>query len=237
MVATYVTSFAGHLQSGVGARYDSGMRVFALTGGIGSGKSAVATYWRSLGLPVVDADQLARQAVAPPEPALAQIAATFGSGVLNADGTLNRRALGARVFGDPDARARLNQLVHPEVRRLAQNQFAALGQRGEPLACYEVPLLFETGQAEAYRPVVLVSVSEATQLARILARDGGNPDGAVARIKSQLPLATKAQQADYVIDNEGPLADTHVRARAVLEAVCRNTGVDASRYLGNPLSS
>lgn len=210
------------------------MRVFALTGGIGSGKSAVAAYWRSLGLPVVDADQLARQAVNPGEPALAQIAATFGRGVLNADGTLDRSALAGRVFGDPDARARLNQLVHPEVRRLAQNRFAALARGGEPLACYEVPLLFETGQAEAYRPVVLVSVSEATQLARTRARDGGDTDAVLARIKSQLPLATKAQQADYVIDNEGALADTHVQARAVLEAVCRNTGVDASRYIGEP---
>ncbi|HEU5072756.1 MAG TPA: dephospho-CoA kinase [Polyangiaceae bacterium] len=213
------------------------MRVFALTGGIGSGKSAVAAYWRSLGLPVVDADQLARQAVTPGEPALTRIAAAFGPGVLNADGTLDRSALAARVFGDPEARARLNQLVHPEIRRLAQNRFAALGESGEPLTCYEVPLLFETGQAEAYRPVVLVSVSEAIQLERTLARDGGEANAVLARIKSQLPLATKAQQADYVIDNEGSLHETHVQARAVLRAVCRDTGVDASRYFEKPLGS
>src|SRR5690606_26555466 len=113
--------------------------------------------WRSLGLPVVDADQLARRAVAPGQPALAEIARSFGYEVLNPDGTLNRSALAACVFGDADARARLNQLVHPEVRRLAQAAFVDLEQRGEPLACYEVPLLFETGQADAYRPVVLVS--------------------------------------------------------------------------------
>lgn len=207
------------------------MRVFALTGGIGSGKSTVAAYWRSLGLPVVDADQLARQAVAPGEPALAQIAKAFGREVLNGDGTLNRGALAARIFEDAPARTRLNGLVHPEVRRLAQREFAALDQRGEPLACYEVPLLFETGQAEAYRPVVLVSVSETTQLARTLGRDGGDPSAAHARIASQLPLATKAQQADHVIDNEGTLEATRTQARAVLDAVCRELGVDGTRYV------
>jgi dephospho-CoA kinase len=207
------------------------MRAFALTGGIGSGKSTVAAYWRSLGLPVIDADQLARQAVAPGEPALAAIASAFGHELLNDDGTLDRSALAARVFGDADARTRLNQLVHPDVRRRAQAEFAALRERGEPLACYEVPLLFETGQADAYRPVVLVSVSEATQLARTLQRDGGNPETARARIQSQLPLAVKVLQADYVIDNEGSPDDTRLRARAVLEAVCDACGVDASRYL------
>lgn len=211
------------------------MRVFALTGGIGSGKSTVAAYWRSLGLPVVDADQLARQAVAPGEPALAQIARSFGGEMLNGDGTLNRSALAARVFGDSNARTRLNQLVHPEVRRLAQAEFAALGQRSEPLACYEVPLLFETGQAEAYRPVVLVSVSEATQLARTLSRDGGDPSAARARIESQLPLATKAQQADHVIDNEGTPSQTRSQAFAVLQTICRELGVDGSRYSDEPL--
>lgn len=206
------------------------MRVFALTGGIGSGKSTVAAYWRELGLPVVDADQLARQAVAPGEPALERIATAFGREVMNLDGTLNRSALAARVFGDAPARARLNQLVHPEVRRLAQAEFAALEERGEPLACYEVPLLFETGQADAYRPVVLVSVSETTQLARTLGRDGGDPEAAKARIQSQLPLATKAKQADHVIDNEGTPDQTRSQARAVLAAVCRQLGVDAVRY-------
>ena len=207
------------------------MRVFALTGGIGSGKSTVAAHWRSLGLPVLDADQLARQAVAPGAPALARVVDTFGSEVLQPDGSLNRAALGARVFGDANARTRLNELVHPEVRRLAQTEFAALAARGEPLACYEVPLLFETGQAEAYRPVVLVSVSEATQVARIVGRDGADPAAARARIESQLPLATKAQQADHIISNEGPLADTLAQAAAVLQAVCQETGVNGSRYL------
>lgn len=207
------------------------MRVFALTGGIGSGKSTVAQYWRSLGLPVVDADQLARDAVAPGQPALAQIVAAFGPGLLRPDGSLDRAALAERVFGDAEARARLNQLVHPEVRGLAQTSFAQLEARGAPLACYEVPLLFETGQADAYRPVVLVSVSEATQLARAVGRDGAEPQAVQARIQSQLPLAVKAAQADYVIDNEGTPAATRTLATAALRAVCLETGVDPSRYL------
>lgn len=207
------------------------MRVFALTGGIGSGKSTVARYWRSLGLMVVDADQLARQAVAPGSPALAQIVDVFGQDVLHPDGTLDRGVLATKVFGDTSARERLNQLVHPEVRRLARAEFRKLEQGGTPLACYEVPLLFETGQAEAYRPVVLVSVSEATQLARTVGRDGTTPEATRARIQSQLPLATKAQQADYVIDNEGSLDNTRAQARTVLQAVCRDMGIDGSLYV------
>jgi len=207
------------------------MRVFALTGGIGSGKSTVAAYWRSLGLAVIDADELARQAVARGTPTLATIVASFGREVLHPDGSLNRAALAARVFHDADAREQLNQLVHPQVRRLAQDRFAALQQAGTPLACYEVPLLFETGQAAAYRPVVLVSVSEATQLARTLGRDGGEAATVRARIQSQLPLAIKARQADYVIDNEGSPEATRSQARAVLRSVCQDTHTDPSRYL------
>lgn len=206
------------------------MHVFALTGGIGSGKSSVAAYWRSLGLPVVDADQLARDAVVPGGRVLPQIATAFGPDVLNGDGTLNRKALAAVVFDDGRARERLNQLVHPEVRRLAQEAFAAFERRGEPLVCYEVPLLFETGQADAYRPVVLVSVSEATQLTRSMRRDSADPAAVRARIESQLPLATKAAQADHVIDNEGSPAQTQAQAYAVLQTVCRELGVDATRY-------
>ncbi|HEY6724534.1 MAG TPA: dephospho-CoA kinase, partial [Polyangiaceae bacterium] len=101
----------------------------------------------------------------------------------------------------------------------------------EPLACYEVPLLFETGQADAYRPIVLVSVSETTQLARTVARDGGDASAARARIASQLPLATKAEQADHVIDNEGTPAQTLAQARAVLQAICSELGVDPAPYL------
>jgi dephospho-CoA kinase len=134
------------------------------------------------------------------------------------------------VFEDTTARLRLNQLVHPRVRSLAQAAFADLEANGAPLACYEVPLLFETGQADAYRPVVLVSVSEATQLARAVGRDGAEPQAVQARIQSQLPLAAKAAQADYVIDNEGTPAATRTLAGAALRAVCLETGVDPSRY-------
>ena len=207
------------------------MRVFALTGGIGSGKSTVAQYWRSRGLAVVDADQLARDVVAPGQPALARIVEAFGPGLLRPDGSLDRGALAERVFEDEEARQRLNQLVHPQVRSLAQVRFAEVEARGAPLACYEVPLLFETGQADAYRPVVLVSASEATQLARAMSRDGAEPDAVRARIQSQLPLAVKAAQADYVIDNEGTPAATRTLADAVLRAVCLETGVDPSHYL------
>lgn len=209
------------------------MQVFALTGGFGSGKSSVARHWRARGLPVVDADELARRAVARGEPVLEAIARAFGPEMLQADGTLDRRALAGRVFGDTLARERLNQLVHPRVRALAQAEFAKISATGAPLACYEVPLLFETGQQERYRPVVVVSLSEATQLERAMLRDGATLEQVRARIKSQLPLADKVARADYVIDNEGTLSATEAAADRVLSAVCRDLSVDPGAYAGS----
>lgn len=206
------------------------MHVFGLTGGIGSGKTSVARHWRARGLPVVDADDLARQAVAPGQPALAQIVGRFGGDVLHADGSLNRAALAARIFGDSALRDQLNRIVHPEVRRLARERFRALEEQGAPLACYEVPLLFETAQQEAYRPVVLVSVPAAIQRERASARDGSSPEAIQARIDSQMPLEEKAERADYVIDNGGSWSATRAAADQVLSAICIQLGVDPARF-------
>ena len=212
------------------------LRVFSLTGGIGSGKSTVAARFRERGLPVVDADELARAAVAPGSGELAAIAQAFGDGVLGPDGSLDRKALAAIVFNDEAARGRLNAIVHPRVRELAQARFAELARLGEPLACYEVPLLFEVGLADSLRPVVVVTAAESEQVRRVLARDGGTPEQARARIAAQLPLETKASQADFVIENDGSLAATLARADEVLEAVCDRLGVERDRY-PRPVSS
>src|SRR5512141_1746472 len=117
------------------------IRVFGLTGGIGSGKSTVATRFRERGLPVIDADQLAREVVAKGTPGLAEIVARFGSSVLDAQGELDRKQLAEVVFRDEDARRALNAITHPRVRDLALARVQALDAAGEPLACYEVPLL------------------------------------------------------------------------------------------------
>lgn len=213
-----------------------GLVVFGLTGGIGCGKSLVADHWRRRGLPVVDADVLAREAVSPGEAALRAIVEAFGPSILAADGQLNRPALGARVFGDPAERARLNAIVHPRVRELARQRFAALEAAGEPLACYEVPLLVETGQADAYRPMVVVSCNRATQKQRLASRDGTTPEQALERIESQMPVAKKAALADFVIDNDAGAKAALARADEVLDAICETARVDPARYprIGEP---
>ncbi len=179
------------------------LRVFGLTGGIGSGKSTAAALLRGHGVPIVDADELAREAVAKGTPGLAQVVDAFGAEVLGPDGALDRAQLAALVFRDPDARQRLNAITHPIVRRLSQERFAELERQGHELAGYDVPLLFEVGLDAVLAPVVVVAASEATQLARIAARGGITADDAAARIRAQLPLAEKRRRADYVLDNDG----------------------------------
>ena len=195
------------------------LHVFSLTGGIGSGKSTVARHWRSLGLPVIDADVLAREVVAPGSAGLDAIVARFGADVLTAEGRLDRPRLGRIVFDDAQSRMDLEHIVHPRVRRAAAEAFEALSARGKELACYEVPLLFETKQEEHYRPVVVVRVSQETQLSRAAARDGVAPEAVQARIASQLPIEEKVARADFVIDNDGPLSRTLEQADAVLDAI------------------
>lgn len=195
------------------------LRVFALTGGIASGKSTVARHWRSLGLPVVDADELSRRVVAPGTPGLAAIVERFGPSVIDDGGALDRGALGRIVFGNPAARRDLEAIVHPRVQQAAAEELARIAAAGRELACYEVPLLFETGQQDAYRPVVVVAVDEATQLERAMQRDGLGAGEARARIAAQMPLAEKVARADYVVDNSGPIPSTLESARRVLEAI------------------
>lgn len=206
------------------------MRLFGLTGGIGSGKSTVARRFRARQLPVIDADELARDAVAKGSDGLAEIVQAFGDGVLTRAGELDRKAVAARVFHDDDARRTLNAIVHPRVVRLSGERVNELDARGEPLGCYEVPLLFETRIDGALRPVVVVSAPVEVQIARTMARDGATSDDVLARIRAQLPLAEKAARADYVIDNSGALEATLAHADDVLDAICREVGVDPSRY-------
>ncbi len=194
------------------------LRVFGLTGGIGSGKSSVAALLRERGVPVVDADELAREAVAAGSQGLAELVAAFGPEVLGADGELDRKHVGSLVFADSEARKRLNAITHPIVRRLSQERFAALDRQGVALAGYDVPLLFEVGLGPVLRPVVVVAASEATQLSRVMARDGLSEADARARVAAQLPLAQKRALADHVIDNDGSREDL---ARQVDEVLAK----------------
>ena len=142
--------------------------VFALTGGIGSGKSTVARVWREVGLAIVDADELARVVVQPGTPGLARLVEEFGVEMLDEAGELNRPQLAALVFRDATARSRLNSILHPLVRDEARARFDEFTRLEEPLVCYELPLLFETNQQDNYRPVVVVKVPLPTHIARAM---------------------------------------------------------------------
>lgn len=204
--------------------------VFGLTGGIGSGKSTVAARFRARGVPVIDADLLAREVVAPGTPGLAEIRTRFGDEVIDARGELDRARLAEIVFHDDDARRALNAITHPRVRDLALTRVQELAAQGEPLACYEVPLLIESGLGDVLRPLVVVVVDPATQVERTMRRDGSTRERAEARIRSQMPLAEKARLADHVIDNGGSVAATLARTDQVLDAICREKGLDPARY-------
>jgi dephospho-CoA kinase len=204
--------------------------LFGLTGGIASGKSAVARRFAHRGLPVVDADVLAREVVAPGTEGLAAVVAAFGPAVLGADGSLDRKALGALVFGDEDRRRALNAITHPRIAALGMERAAAHGAAGEPLVCYEAALLVENRLADAFRPLVVVAASEAHQVARATARDGEGEAAARARIRAQMPLADKVAVADFVLANDGSKEELEAAADAVLDAICGRVGVDPSRY-------
>jgi dephospho-CoA kinase len=206
------------------------LELFGLTGGIGSGKSTVGRRFRERGVPVLDADQLARDVVAKGTPGLAAVVARFGEDVLAADGTLDRKKLAARVFRDDEERRELNRITHPLVGERFAALTAELSARGEPLACYEVPLLFEVGLDAAFRPVVVVDAPVDVQVERTVLRDGGTREEALARIRAQMPLEEKVRRADYVIVNTGTLAELDARADEVLDAVCTRLGVDPARY-------
>jgi dephospho-CoA kinase len=205
------------------------VRVFGLTGGMASGKSSVAAHWRGLGLPVIDADTLAREVVAPGSEGLSAILGEFGSDLLQG-GQLNRKELGRRVFGKQDQLQRLESITHPRIEVLRRQRLAELEARGEPLVCAEIPLLFEKNMEAALRPVVLVSVPEALQLERARQRDGSSATDLQARIDAQLPLGEKRARADYVIDNRGTLEALYAAADAVLLQICLALGVSPARY-------
>ena len=190
-----------------------------LTGGIATGKSTVAETLRSLGAEVIDADQLARDVVAPGEPALAEIVREFGD-VRNADGTLDRKKLGAIVFNDTARRKRLEAITNPPIRDRFLALVTELAARGhEGLVFFDAPVMIESGNYRNMDRLVVVFTDAATQQARLMARDGMAAAEATARIATQMPVVDKAKLADYVIDNTGDRAATVARTREVFEAL------------------
>ena len=190
------------------------MRVLGLTGGIGSGKSVVASMLSGLGATVIDADQLARDIVEPGQPALQEIAAAFGQEILQPDGRLNRGKLADIIFADPAARARLDSITHPRIQRLMEDAIAARRDRPGVLVL-DIPLLFENERRAVVERTIVVWVDAATQRRRLVERDGLTQAQARQRIAAQMPLDEKRARADHVIDNSGSLEDTRRQVEAI----------------------
>jgi dephospho-CoA kinase len=194
------------------------MKRVALTGGIATGKSHVRAEFERLGVPTIDADTLARDAVAPGSPALAAIIARFGRGVASENGALDRRKLGAIAFSDPAARHDLEQIIHPIVRAQTDAWFASL-DAGQSFAVADIPLLYETGRESDFDEVVVTACAEETQLRRVMHRDSVSEQEARQRLAAQLPTAEKVSRADYVINTDGSFEETNRQVRSVFESL------------------
>ena len=191
------------------------MVVIGLTGGIASGKTTAADFLEDVGAPVVRSDRLARDVVAPGEPALAEIVAAW-PGVMTADGTLDRKALGRIIFAQPAERRRLEAITHPRIHRRMQEWLDAQRRAGAPAAVCDIPLLFEAGydrRPEFLHRIWVVRCEEATQLRRLMARDGLAEGPARQRLAAQWPLSRKVPGADLVLENDG--APENLRAQVV----------------------
>lgn len=193
-------------------RSDSAPKAIGVTGGIGCGKSEVARCLRSDGVPVLDADDVARDVVAPGSEALAEIVGLFGAGVLQAEGQLNRGALANVVFSDAVALQTLNAIVHPRVRQTMQAWVAEHRSAGRSCAGV-IPLLFETGGEATWDAVICIAASEQTSSARLKTR-GWNEEEISRRRAAQWPLEAKMKRADLVIENNGTLEELATQVRA-----------------------
>lgn len=188
------------------------MRRVALTGGIATGKTYVRKQFEKLGVPTIDSDILAREAVAAGTPGLTRVIERFGTSILAPDGSLDRRRLGDLVFSDPRARLDLEAIVHPEVRAATERWFASLGGR-TPFAIADIPLLYEVGRDREFDAVIVVASDPETQVRRVMERDGASEGQARQRLAAQLPIEDKVRRANYVIRTDGTFEDTDCQVR------------------------
>ncbi len=196
------------------------MKVLGLTGGIATGKSTVARLLADKhGIPVVDADRMARDVVARGTPGLAAVVEAFGEEVLTDDGTLDRAHLRRVVMADPEARKTLEGITHPRIGQGIAEQLGHWAMEGVPLAAVEAALLVETGSYRLYDVLVVVAASEDTQIARVMARDGVPEGEARAVLAAQLPLADKIAVAHHVVHNDDTPEALEVAVDALVEAL------------------
>ena len=190
-----------------------------LTGGIASGKSTVAAILRRLGAAIINADELSRDVVQPEQDAWKEIIKTFGPDILQEDKTLDRRKLRKIVFDNPEARKKLEAIIHPRVRALAESRISELAAAGSSVIVYEVPLLFEAQIHLWLRPVILVACDLETQKKRLLERDHLTALEAQQHLDAQMSLEKKRKLADYVIENDGTREELEQQVRAVFQKI------------------
>ncbi|MBO9130602.1 dephospho-CoA kinase [Bacillus sp. 165] len=195
--------------------------VIGLTGGIASGKSTVANMIREMGIPVIDADIIARQVVEAGEEAYSQIVQVFGETILLSNGEIDRAKLGSIIFHNEDKRLLLNSIVHPAVRKRMNEQKDLCIQAGERAVILDIPLLFESNLKHLVEKVLLIYVDKDIQLERLMKRNNLSEEEAKARIASQMPLSEKVALADEIINNNGLLKETEKQ----LQGVFRKWGI------------
>ena len=197
------------------------MRIVGLTGGIGTGKSTVSAMLRELGATVIDADEATRAVQARGTEGLRLLVEEFGPGILTPGGDLDRAGLAAVAFRDPDARKRLNEIVHPLVRRWMADRQREAVERGDPFVVLDIPLLFEARSAGAFETVILVYAPEELQVRRMVELRGMAEDQVRARIAAQMPIEDKRALATHVIENTTSLADLRERVERTWSEITR----------------
>ncbi|WJY94839.1 Dephospho-CoA kinase [Corynebacterium felinum] len=200
------------------------MKKIGLTGGIGSGKSTVAQLLAHAGLPIIDADKIAREIVEPGQPVLRQLADTFGEDILNPDGTLNRALLAQRAFATPEATEKLNTITHPAIEQRTHELFTQAASEGHQWAVWDMPLLVDKGHHTAMDVVIVVDVESETRVQRLVTHRGLDETDARARINAQIDDDQRRAAADYIIDNNSTPEKLAPQVATILEKI---TGVHA----------
>lgn len=192
-----------------------------LTGGLGSGKSTAAKLIRDQGITVIDADEMSRLAVCRDSVGLTKVVGHFGSAMLKSDGELDRAQLAAQVFRNPNALLELEAIVHPIVQKLTEERRAAAEKRGDKIAFYDVPLLFEKKMQNRFSKTVVVNASLEDQISRTIKRDGLSRDQVLQRMKNQIPLDHKVQLADFVLENTKGVEDLKLQVKDLLSRLLK----------------
>ena len=188
--------------------------IVVVTGGIGSGKSTVSRMFESLGARVISADELAHEVLEPGHPAYVEVLKIFGRDSLSADGTIDRRKLGAVIFADPGKRKTLEAITHPHIRELSRRRFNEALASGSAFIVYECPLFFEAGlDCLPFRAVITVLADDAIRIARASKRLGLSPEETANRMKQQMPLQEKARRSHFVLENNSSLADLEIEVK------------------------